>query len=105
MKKCIIALLVSVLLSMIVPIAIPASLITTLFTVAGVMFSVGMSMVVTISTQNIHNRDAKSMVQDTIKRLIGNYIFCFINVKRIIFNDCTINFNSFIFYEAFDFRS
>lgn len=78
MKKCLIALVLSVLLGLFIPINIPASLITTLFTVAGVMFSVGMSMVVTMSTQNIHNRDAKSMVQDTIKRLIGNYIFCFI---------------------------
>ena len=77
MKKCLIALALSVMLSLFIPINIPASLISTLFTVAGVVFSVGMSLVVTMSTQNIHNRQAKAMVQNTIKRLLGNYIFCF----------------------------
>ncbi len=78
MKKCLIALTLSILLGLFIRINIPASLITTLFTVAGVMFSVGMSLVVTMSTHNIHNRQAKAMVRDTIKRLLSNYIFCFI---------------------------
>lgn len=78
MKKCLIALALSVFLGLFIPINIPASLIPTLFTVAGVMFSVGMSLVVTMSTQNIHNHQAKAMVQDTIKKLLSNYIFCFI---------------------------
>ena len=78
MKKCSLALVVSIVLGFIISINIPASLITTLFTVVGVMFSVGMSLVVTMSTQNIHNPDAKKMVQSTINSLLRNYIFCFV---------------------------
>lgn len=78
MKKCSLALVVAIVLGFIIPITIPASLITTLFTVVGVMFSVGMSLVVTMSTQNIHNADAKRMVQSTINGLLRNYIFCFV---------------------------
>lgn len=83
MKKCIIALCVSVVLGFLIHFSIPASLITTLFTVVGIMFSVGMSLVVTMSTQNIHNQQAKSMVQDTINDLLKNYIFCFLLMTTI----------------------
>lgn len=83
MKKCIIALGVSVLLGFIIHLNIPASLITTLFTVVGIMFSVGMSLVVTMSTQNIHNKQAKSIVQETINNLLKNYIFCFLLMTAI----------------------
>lgn len=83
MKKCIIALVVSVVLGFLIHLNIPASLITTLFTVVGIMFSVGMSLVVTMSTQNIHNQQAKKMVQDTINNLLKNYIFCFLLMTAI----------------------
>ena len=83
MKKCIIALCVSVVLGFLIHLNIPASLITTLFTVVGIMFSVGMSLVVTMSTQNIHNQQAKGMVQDTINNLLKNYIFCFLLMTAI----------------------
>lgn len=78
MKKCIITFIVFVLVGFFVTWKIPASLITTLFTVAGVMFSVGMSLVVTMSTQNIHQPQAKKMAQDTINNLLRNYIVCFL---------------------------
>lgn len=83
MKKCIIALAVSVLLGFIIRLNIPASLMTTLFTVVGIMFSVGMSLVVTMSTQNIHNKQAKGIVQETINNLLKNYIFCFLLMTAI----------------------
>ena len=78
MKKCSIAIAVAIVLGFIIPLNISASLISTLFTVVGVMFSVGMSLVVTMSTQNIHYPKAKKMVQATINGLIRNYIFCFV---------------------------
>lgn len=78
MKKCIIAFFVFALTGFFLTWRIPASLMTTLFTVAGVMFSVGMSLVVTMSTQNIHQPQAKKMAQDTINNLLRNYIVCFI---------------------------
>lgn len=78
MKKCSLALAVALVLGFLIPLNISASLITTLFTVVGVMFSVGMSLLVTMSTQNIHNSEAKKMVQATINGLIRNYIFSFV---------------------------
>ncbi len=83
MKKCIIVLCVSVVLGFLFHLNIPASLITTLFTVVGIMFSVGTSLVVTISTQNIHNQQAKDLVQETINNLLKNYIFCFLLMTAI----------------------
>lgn len=83
MKKCIIALCISALFGLLIHLNIPASLITTLFTVVGIMFSVGMSLVVTMSTQNIHNKQAKGIVQETINNLLKNYIFCFLLMTAI----------------------
>lgn len=83
MKKCVIALCVSVVLGFLIHFNLPASLITTLFTVVGIMFSVGMSLVVTMSTQNVHNQQAKGMIQETINNLLKNYIFCFLLMTAI----------------------
>ena len=53
------------------------SLPNTLYTVAGIMFSVGMSLVVTMSTQGIHNKEAKIEVQNKIQKLLMKYVLYF----------------------------
>ena len=41
------------------------------------MFSVGMSLVVTMSTQGIHNKEAKVEVQNKIQKLLMKYVLYF----------------------------
>ena len=41
------------------------------------MFSVGMSLVVTMSTQGIHNKEAKIEVQNKIQKLLMKYVLYF----------------------------
>ena len=78
MKKCIIALVVFAIVGFLLPWNVSEPLLSNLFTVAGVIFSVGMSLVVTMSTQNIHQPQAKQMAQETINNLLRNYIVCFL---------------------------
>lgn len=53
------------------------SLPNTLYTLSGIMFSVGMSLVVTMSTQGIHNKEAKVEVQNKIQKLLMKYVLYF----------------------------
>ena len=78
MKKCLIALVVSAILGFILPWIVSEPLLSNMFTVSGVIFSVGMSLVVTMNTQHIHQPQAKSMAQETINNLLRNYIVCFL---------------------------
>ena len=78
MKKFLIAFVLSVAIGFFLHWNTPLPLVTTLFTVASVVFSVGMSLIVSISTQNIHNLQAKRMAQTTINNLLRNYIYCFL---------------------------
>lgn len=61
------------------------SLPNTLYTVAGIMFSVGMSLVVTMSTQGIHNKEAKIEVQNKIQKLLMKYVLYFAFLRYCIF--------------------
>lgn len=56
---------------------IPSSLVNTLYTVAGVMFSVGMSLIVAVNTQGIRHPDVKKDVQKKLNKLLFRYITIF----------------------------
>lgn len=64
-------------LTYIITYSIHPLLLNSLYTVAGIMFSVGMSLVVTMSTQEIHNIEAKREVQSKIQKLLNRYILNF----------------------------
>lgn len=82
MKRLVFTILISFVLGLLAPyiltIKIYSNLINTLYTVAGILFSVGMSIVVTISTQDIHNQEAKKEVQAKINTLLVQYIAYFV---------------------------
>lgn len=78
MRKCIIALVMTVILGLIFSVKIESSLISTMFTVAGVIFSVGMSLVVSLSTQNIHHKQAKKEVNDKLNAILYGYVLSFL---------------------------
>lgn len=82
MKRLVLSLVFCFLLGWIVPLIISVSifppLASTLYTVTGILFSVGMSIVVTMSTQNIRNVEAKKEVQIKIHSLLKEYVEYFV---------------------------
>lgn len=85
MKKCMISLLISVILGFFLNcIHIDLSVMETTFTVAGILFSVGMSLIVTMNTQDVRNQDAKRIIHEQNTRLLKFYITFFI-VQTIFF--------------------
>jgi hypothetical protein len=81
MKRYIVLLVVYLCSGFVLPkCAIPSSLANTLYTVAGVMFSVGMSLIVAVNTQNIRHPDAKKDVQHKLNKLMYRYIANFLTL-------------------------
>ena len=62
---------------------VPSSLVNTLYTVAGVMFSVGMSLIVAVNTQSIRHPDAKKDVQGKLNKLLYRYIANFLTLTAV----------------------
>ena len=82
MKRLVLSIVFCFLLGWIIPLFFSVSifppLTSTLYTVAGILFSVGMSIVVTMSTQNIRNVEAKKEVQIKIHSLLKEYVEYFV---------------------------
>lgn len=79
MKKCIISLIVSICVGFIViGLRIDLSVVETIYTVSGILFSVGMSLIVTMSTQDVHNLEAKEIIHVQNNKLLKNYILFFV---------------------------
>ena len=66
-----------------VKLPIPSSLVNTLYTVAGVMFSVGMSLIIAVNTQSIRHPDAKKDVQKKLNKLLYRYIAIFMILTTV----------------------
>lgn len=62
--------------------------IETLYTVVGVMFSVGMSLIISVSTNNVQNIEAKKDIRKRMKIVTHNYVlfFAIITFFFILFN-------------------
>lgn len=79
MKRYIVLIVVYLLVGFLPTImTIPSSLVNTLYTVSGVMFSVGMSLIVAVNTQNIRHPGSKKSVQHKLHRLMVKYIANFL---------------------------
>ena len=84
MKRYIVLLIVYILAGfLLVFLTTPSSLVNTLYTVAGVMFSVGMSLIVAVNTQNIRHPESKKSVQQKLHRLMVKYIANFLVLTTI----------------------
>lgn len=79
MKKILVSLIGSLLFGILFSkLLIEISFIETVFTVSGIFFSVGMSVLVTMSTQDVRNIEAKNLVYKKNNQLLTNYIFSFL---------------------------
>lgn len=82
--RYIIYLIISVVLGFIFPkFHIETSFLNTLYSVIGIMFSVGISQILSINTQNIKNVNAKRSIQGKLKKIMKKYIIHFIIVTII----------------------
>lgn len=66
----------------------------TLYTVVGIMFSVGMSLIISVSTSNVQNIEAKKGIRKRMKTVTQNYVISFAVVTFffIIFNvNCALH--------------
>ncbi len=84
MKRYIVLIVVYFLVGFLLTImTIPSSLVNTLYTVSGVLFSVGMSLIVAVNTQNIRHPASKKSVQQKLHRLMVNYIAIFLVLTTV----------------------
>lgn len=71
----------------------------TLYTVVGVMFSVGMSLIISVSTSNVHNFEAKKDIRRRMRIVTHNYVMMFATVTFffILFNVSNTSHNNDLF--------
>lgn len=74
----IIAALTAILLPLLTEVNIADNILSTLYTVVGVIFSVGMSLVISVSTSGIKNTDAKNSFRDQLKKIRSRFIGFFV---------------------------
>lgn len=60
----------------------------TLYTVVGVMFSVGMSLIISVSTSNVKNLEAKKDIRRRMRIITHNYVIMFATITFffVLFN-------------------
>ena len=55
-----------------------AGVISTLFTVVGIIFSVGMSLIISVSTSGVKNKDARSVFRSQLSMIRTRFITVFV---------------------------
>ena len=68
----------------------------TLYTVVGVMFSVGMSLIISVSTSNVHNLEAKKDIRRRMGIVTHNYVIIFaaLTFFFVLFNASNVSYNN-----------
>lgn len=51
--------------------------VSTLYTIVGIVFSVGMSLIISVSTREVKNREAKKKIRHKMAYVTNSYIFSF----------------------------
>ena len=52
-------------------------IVSTLYTIVGIVFSVGMSLIISVSTRDVRNKEAKKGIRQKMKTVTYSYIFSF----------------------------
>ena len=81
--KIIIVLFVSFAIAVVFPtflnsIVVDESVISTLFTIVGIIFSVGMSLIISVSTSGVKNKEARSVFRKQLSDIRFRFIATFI---------------------------
>ena len=81
--KIIIVFLASLIIAVLFPtflnsIVVDESVISTLFTIVGIIFSVGMSLIISVSTSGVKNKEARSVFRKQLSDIRFRFIATFI---------------------------
>ena len=81
--KIIIVFFVSLIIAVLFPtflssIVVDKSVISTLFTIVGIIFSVGMSLIISVSTSGVKNKEARSVFRKQLSDIRFRFIAFFI---------------------------
>ena len=81
--KIIIVFLASLIIAVLFPtfvnsIVVDESVISTLFTIVGIIFSVGMSLIISVSTSGVKNKEARSVFRKQLSDIRFRFITTFI---------------------------
>jgi hypothetical protein len=107
MKKLIIGICICVLLSIVTSlfkINISKEAISTIYTVSGIMFSIGMSLVVTSNTSGVKNKIVKDAIRDKLKDVRSKFLVCFVLISILYIIIISIDTNELIIFNSFSFN-
>ena len=84
--KILVGVIISVVLAIILPTLFnvggaPTVVISTLFTVVGVIFSVGMSLIISVSTSGVKNKDARDVFRSQLSKIRTRFIIVFVVIS------------------------
>ena len=77
MKKLFFAGIVSLFLSLL-PLSVPENTLTIIYGIIGVLFSVGMSLVISFNGSNIGNAELKKDIREEMHSIRSNFLFVFV---------------------------
>lgn len=112
--KLFIGILVCVVISVLTSFFFPGynpdkDVVMTLYTIAGIMFSIGMSLCITSNTSGVKNLIIKRAIRSGMKRVRTKFIVCFSIVSGFyiikdfkLFNQLSINNSNFHFDYKYD---
>lgn len=81
--KIVIVFIISAVISILFPtfisnVVVNKTVISTLFTIVGIIFSVGMSLIISVSTSGVKNREARKVFRDQLSNIRFHFIAVFI---------------------------
>lgn len=80
----VLSIIISIITSSLLPIFNwEESTVSTLYTVSGIMFSIGMSLIVTTSASDIKNKNYRKGIRTEIKSVRDKFIMCFALISLI----------------------
>ena len=111
--KLIIGIVISVLIAVISSsystfLSLSGGTISTLYTISGIMFSIGMSLIVTSNTSEVKNQRYKEVIRKQKKQISNRYLLCFIVISLLYvllfskINDGTIHIYKGFFLNCSD---
>lgn len=80
--------------------------VSTLYTVSGIMFSIGMSLIVTSSAAGVKNTRIRSGIRKEICKVRNHFIGCFVSISILFLIFCAVEnkYDSFPIYGGFSLK-
>lgn len=82
MKRIIIGIIICIILTILTSLFIPkiivnSDIVNAIYTICGIMFSIGMSLIITMNLSEIKNKRFKIAIRTRLKEIRNNLLMCF----------------------------